>query len=185
MDQPPQDGPYLTFRVMGLPFFLHWTLPALGSAIGLVLMMATGGPSLPIFFWCSLTCIVLVLIHELGHAAAAKAMSLEVHGIVLAGAGGWCMASEPRSITSAVIVYAGGILAQILVLLLVGVSLWIFGPPDYLPLNCAVIVLTLGNVLLLLSALIPRGQNDGAIIVMLLREARRARHDPNEKSELP
>jgi Zn-dependent protease len=134
-------------------------------------MFSSGSLSLPIFLWSSLSCLALIVIHELGHAAAARAMALQVHGIVLAGSGGWCVTSEPTSTAGGLLFYSGGILAQALVLILVALALWRFGAPSYLPLNCAVIVLTGGNVLVMLINAIPRGDNDGTRIAALMRKA--------------
>ena len=134
-------------------------------------MISSGSLSLPIFLWSSLSCLALIVIHELGHVAAAKATSLQVHGVILAGTGGWCVTSKPTSTAGGFLFYAGGLLAQLLVLLLVALLLWKFGAPSYLPLNCAVIVLTGGNVLVMLLNALPRGKNDGAQIAMLVRKA--------------
>jgi Zn-dependent protease len=171
MSQPPQSSRYLRLSVFGLPVYLHWSLPALGSVIGGLVMFLSGGLSLPIFLWSSLSCIALAVIHELGHAAAARAAALQVHGIILAGNGGWCVTSEPKSIAGGLLLYSGGLLAQLLVLILVVLSLWWFGAPTSLPLNCAVIVLTGGNVVVMLINAIPRGTNDGARIATLVRQA--------------
>lgn len=170
MSHPPQSDRYLRLHVLGLSVFLHWSVPALGSIVGILVMLTSGSLSFPIFIWSSLSCLALIVIHELGHVAAAKATGLQVHGIVLAATGGWCLTSEPTSTAGSLVFYSGGLLAQALVLLLVALLLWRLGAPSYLPLNCAVIVLTGGNLFIMLVNAIPRGTNDGARIAAVLRE---------------
>lgn len=171
MSRPPQKGWYLTFSVFGLPVFVHWSVPALGATFGGMAVAASGTLSMSIFLWSSLTTMALIVIHELGHAIAAKAASLQVHGFVFAGAGGWCVVSEPTTIGAGLLLFAGGWIAQALVFVVTSISLWKFGAPSHQPLICAVVVLTGGNLILILTSMVPHRMNDGAHFVKLVREA--------------
>lgn len=182
MSRPPQKGWYLRFSVFGLLVFVHWSVPALGATFGGMALAASGTLSPSIFLWSSLTTMALVVVHELGHAIAAKAASLQVHGFVFAGAGGWCLVSEPTTIAAGLLLFAGGWIAQALVFVLTSILLWKFGAPSYQPLVCAVVILTGGNLILMLSSMVPGGMNDGALFAKLAREAlQKRRSDASQR----
>ncbi len=63
--------------------------------------------------------MALVLIHELGHAAAARMIGLRVVGLTIGPGGGECRAEgAPRGVGATVLFDAGGLLAQGIVLAL-------------------------------------------------------------------
>jgi hypothetical protein len=68
--------------------------------------------------------VLIVGVHELGHLAAARIADHSVSAIEITGAGGRCWTEYPRSFRAAFLIYSGGILAQLL-LLLVGVACYL------------------------------------------------------------
>lgn len=177
MHQPPRRG-YLTLKIGGLPVLLHWSFPAVGASTGLFAVQTAGQLAVPVFLWSSLACAVLIVLHEAGHAAAAWSMGLRVHRVTFTGAGGWCYTDTPPRSGARLFLYSAGALAQLALLAVTVLLLALFGAPAYLPLNCAVVIFTVMNVLMLIVNLVPRGRNDGALMAQALRElqaARRAR----------
>jgi hypothetical protein len=159
--------------MFGIPMLLHWSFPMAGLGIGLFvgsLFYSTSAVlALQAFFWTTASVVVLVLVHEIGHALAARAFSMRVAGIVIANMGGLCLLSAFTSARAQLVVCAAGVLAQMTLLALTLALSSIFGAPTTLPLKCVVIVFTGGNVLMMLLNLLPYGARDGARMVQALR----------------
>lgn len=111
----------------------------------------------------------LILLHELGHAFVAKAASLKVHAVLVTAAGGWCFADDPHSFGTRLMFYAGGIIAQILALLITVILLALFDSPDSVVLNCFALVFTIVNVILIVINIVPTEGTDGQKIWNLLK----------------
>jgi len=173
MDPIPRSGPYFGLRLLGFPLFFHWTFPASGFAIGFLVAMLVFimSPTLALetFLWTTAACVALVIAHEFGHAVAARLLSLEVTGIVIAYVGGRCFVSSQPSPFADLFFSTAGILVQIAVLVLTAALLWILGAPSSLPLKSVVVVFTAGNAILMIANLVPYKGNDGARIVNALR----------------
>lgn len=176
MHQPPRRG-YLPRKIGRLPVLLHWSFPAVGASTGLFAVQTAGKLAVPVFLWSSLACAVLIILHELGHAAAAWSMGLRVHRITFTGAGGWCYTDIPPTSGARLLLYSAGALAQLALLVVTVLLLALFGAPAYLPLNCAVIIFTVMNVLMLIVNLVPYGRNDGALLAQALHQLHAARRD--------
>jgi len=125
--------------------------------------------ALQVFFWTAAAVVVLVLVHEFGHAIAARILSLELVTIVIAYVGGRCFVTKKPSPREDLFLSGAGVLAQIAVLVATLSSLWLLGAPTSLPLKCVVIVFTGGNVLIMAVNLVPSKDNDGARIFNALR----------------
>jgi Zn-dependent protease len=117
---------------------------------------------------------VLIVVHEFGHAAAAFVAGLKVEAIVLAGLGGWCVVSPQPWPTPAraLLLHAGGLIAQLAAFTVTVAVLYVFGAPRQTWLAAGAIVLTAGNMFLLLGNAIPSGKNDGAQIRDAFRQWR-------------
>jgi hypothetical protein len=122
--------------------------------------------------WTTLFCVLLTFLHELGHAAAAKLASAEVHAIVVSGLGGACLANAPQSLAGKVFFYSGGIIAQLLLLAAAALALLTWGAPKSIALVCATFVFVGVNVFYLLCSLVPHKANDAARIISLLVSSR-------------
>jgi Zn-dependent protease len=173
MEPAPEIEGCVSWRLFGIPTLFHWSFPLMGLGSGLFVgslfystsfMLALQG-----FLWTTTSVVILVLAHELGHALAAKAFSMQVNAIVVAHIGGLCFLSAFPSARALFVVSAAGILMQLVLLLLTLVLLSIFGAPTTLPLKCVVMVFTGGNVLIMLLNLLPYGAHDGSRMVQGLR----------------
>lgn len=92
-------------RIMGVPVKLHWTIPV-GAFVFGHFRFVPG-------FWLGF--VLLVLIHELGHAFLVKRRGLHNQEVRVHGLGGVSL-HERGSVYDQAIIAWGGVLAQILVL---------------------------------------------------------------------
>ncbi len=161
----PKSGYIGPFYIRDIPIHVHWTFPVGGLFIAF---------SLGNFTWTTAISLVaayttLILVHELGHAFAAKIASSRVHAVLVTAAGGWCFADEPRSFGLRLAFYAGGIVAQVLALLVTTALVALFGNPDSLVLNCFILVFTIVNVILITINIVPTEGTDGEKLRQLLK----------------
>jgi hypothetical protein len=172
MSAPPSDNKYLCIDWFRIKLYLHWSTPALGLTAALLATSASGSLSAAVFFSTLIAFILLVAVHELGHAAAAKFVGVRIDGIVLAGTGGWCLLAhaEPLGPRARLAIYSGGLLAQAFLFGATVLALFVFGAPSHLALTCAVIVFTAFNVLLMCISGFARHGNDGEFIAQAVRE---------------
>jgi hypothetical protein len=157
---------------IGVPLYIHWSVPAMGASFAALPLMASGdGRGLLGFFLMSGFIVLLVLIHELGHALAATAFRSRVLGVALHAQGGLCFVERvPESRAGRVLVICGGVLAQAVVFAGAALAIWLLGSPDSYWLVCGAIVFLGVNPLFMLFSMVPHGDNDAA---QLVREFRR------------
>ena len=153
-------------KINGIPVFIHWTFPA----GGVFLAFFVGDTS-----WLTMLSLVvayttLILIHEFGHAIAAKAYSLNVHVVLVTAAGGWCYADEPPTIRSKLLFYGGGLIAQSVLLAATTMFLLFLDntPPKIL--NPFILVFTVVNVVVLIVNIYPSKGTDGRHLWSILSE---------------
>jgi Zn-dependent protease len=163
-------GGYLTIgRWRGAPVRLHWTLP-------LVALMFGQGRFVP-GFWLGF--VLIVLIHELGHAIMVRRFRCAVMSIDVHGMGGVCRWSgSPTAIQRAWIAW-GGVLAQLVALAAAYVAVALAGPPGTLFTMHLAAAFTTTNVWLIALNLLPVPPLDGAEawkLPGLLRRRRRRGH---------
>ncbi len=109
------DQGYLRlFRVAGIPVRAHWSVP-LGLLFFSRLRVAPG-------VWLGF--LIVILLHELGHAYLVRRAGLTVLGIDLSGFGGLCRFAGPTSPTQAGVIAWGGVLAQGLLAAAAFVAWW-------------------------------------------------------------
>lgn len=155
------DQGYLTlFRIARIPVRAHWSVP-LGLLLFSRLRIAPG-------VWLGF--LLVILLHELGHAFLVRRYGLSVLGIDLSGLGGVCKyAGGPSPWQTAVIAW-GGVLAQAPLALAAFVA-WHFGvvvprsPFTYELLD----MLVWGNLWIAGFNLLPVGGLDGATAWPLLK----------------
>jgi hypothetical protein len=138
-------------HVRGVPIRVHWTTP-----LGAILFT---GFSLNPLVWIGY--FLVVVIHELGHAAAVWSYGHEVVGIEVNGLGGrgeW--AGDPTAKEDAVIA-AGGVAAQTLLFLGALILLAVMGPLPWL-LDGIVHVFVTINLWIILVNLLPIPPLDGS-----------------------
>jgi len=160
-------------RVLGVPIYLHWSFP-LGAALPCFIV----GFRVEQSVYLCVGYVLLIAIHELGHAFAARVCRLDVLAIEITGFGGACVTEAPRTAKAALILFSGGLLAQLVLLLVTGLTLALFGSPPTLFLNCLVLVFTLVNIIIFIGNVVPSkplsGQQltDGYVIWHAIRALR-------------
>jgi hypothetical protein len=144
-------GSLTVARLRGIPIRLHWTLP-LGALVFGGFRFAPG-------FWAGF--LLLVLFHELGHAALVRAFRLRVEGIDITGFGGLCHWSGRATATERGVIAWGGVLAQALLLAGTVAALFLLGRPRTAFAAELVSVFTYTNVWLIALNLLPVPPLDG------------------------
>lgn len=146
------DRGYLTLmRVRGVPLRLHWTLP-LGA------LLLSGGRFAP-GLWLGI--VLVIALHEAGHALVVHRVGLVNLGVELTGFGGRCLwAGHPTPVQRALVAW-GGVLAQLaLFLAMVPITLLIDLPPSgFVP--DLVDAFTRANAFLMIVNLLPIAPLDG------------------------
>jgi hypothetical protein len=161
-------------RLRGAPIRLHWSIP-----IGAVVL---GRFQFVPWFWASF--LVLVLIHEAGHAAFVWGARARVVAIEAHGAGGLChWDGEVSEIWRALIAW-GGVFAQAVVLIAAYAVLFVAGQPTTAMGAGIERAFTEGNLWLIAVNLIPIPGFDGASAWPLFPAlARRWRERRREKAK--
>lgn len=163
-------------RIGRLPVSLHWT--ALMAFPWLFLWMQ----SLVAAFIGTVAFMVLMLAHEFGHVFAARSCKVPVYSIQIAGMHGETARGYARSRGQEVFISWGGVLAQLLVLLVAVVGLTAVAHTQSrivdLIAGPVFVVWTQWNVFLMVVALLPIGPMDGHMawkVFPLIRDAFRQR----------
>jgi Zn-dependent protease len=98
MEPVPEIDGCVSWRLFGIPMLFHWSFPLVGLGIGLfvgsLFFSTSGALAVQAFIWTSASVVTLVIAHELGHALAAKAFSMQVSAIVIANIGGMCLMGD-------------------------------------------------------------------------------------------
>lgn len=162
----PKTGYIAAFKLGGIPTYIHWSFPV----YGLVIVAFLGRWSVSAVAASSLAYLLLVLVHEAGHALFARYSRATVHAMVVTGAGGVCIADKPTRLYRQLLFYAGGLIGQFVLLIISVVYLALFGYPEHYAIKCIFIVLTLFNALLFIGNIIPWRDNDGAKIMLTIKE---------------
>ena len=163
-------GPSFRFSVRGVQIYVNWSLPFLGASIAYIPATQAGGSGLANYLAAFLCVVLLVVLHELGHAIAARACSMQVHAIVLSGYGGCCVADIPSRPLHAALFAAGGLLVQLLVAVLAIGYLQVHGSSSSHAINSAFFILIGANVLYMLTNLAPFQGSDGARLLAIARQ---------------
>jgi stage IV sporulation protein FB len=139
-------------RLKGAPVRLHFSI-LLGA---LFWSQFSFRPALWLAF------VVLILVHELGHALLVLKYRLGLSEVAVHGAGGYCAHQRPGSRFEESVIAWGGVLAQLALLVVArGALLWL-GPPTTQALAEVAYVFTNANLWLVLINLIPVHPLDGA-----------------------
>lgn len=139
-------------RFRGAPLRLHWTLP-LGA-------LAWGHFQFLPAFWLGF--VLLILIHELGHALLVLRYRLGLAEIAVHGAGGYCRHEHAGSPFQEAAIAWGGVLAQLAAFAICQIALWIGGPPTSASGALLASVFTTTNLWLIAFNLLPVEPLDGA-----------------------
>ncbi|MGF1468371.1 MAG: metalloprotease [Sandaracinaceae bacterium] len=112
-----ERGYWTAFHLRGIPIRFHWSLPIL-------MLLLSGGRILP-GVWLGF--VLMILIHELGHALLVRTEGHHVHAVDVHGLGGVCRYSGHVTPRSRSWIAWGGVLGQAL-LIPVGLALMYLGP---------------------------------------------------------
>lgn len=159
------DRGYLTlFHVRGVPVRAHWSLPILPILI-------TWG-RLELGTWLGV--LVLIFLHELGHAALVWRFRLAVMSIDISGFGGACRwVGHPSEVQRSAIAW-GGVLAQAIVFVIAYVLIAILGAPRHAFLAELAYAFVYANAWIMVLNLIPFPPLDGAEAWPFFKHAWRA-----------
>lgn len=145
------DRGYLKlFRIKGIPVRAHWTVP-------LGMLMFSGGRMEP-GMWVGV--LLVIVLHELGHAFVVNRVGLVNAGIDLTGFGGLCRwVGRPTKKQRATVAW-GGVLAQVVLLAVAAPIFFLVTIPwDFV--NELLYALTYSNLVIAAFNLIPFGGLDG------------------------
>jgi Zn-dependent protease len=150
---------------------MHWSLPALGYSFSFLPAISDSRISIPASFgFVTLALVLLLLIHELGHALVAISCSVQVTGIFLSGFGGLCcVAALPSSRSGRLMLHAAGFIAQALALAAAVGVIWLVGAPKSLWATCFAFVFIGINAVVLIVSLLPVVGNDAYNFLAELR----------------
>jgi hypothetical protein len=171
-----QNGYLHVGRLAGAPIRLHWSIPIGALVLGRFRFVP--------WFWVSF--LVLVLVHEAGHALMVRAARARVVSIDAHGAGGVCHWEGSVSDIWRALIAWGGVVAQAVLLVGAYVCLAAFGPPHTEMSAGMADAFTDGNLWLMAVNLIPIPGFDGAtawpLFPALLRRWRARRAKKREQA---
>jgi stage IV sporulation protein FB len=144
------EGYVVVTRRLGAPVRVHWSLP-----LGLIVL---GRFAISPVAW--LLALVIVILHEVGHAVLARRFGCSVLSLDLHALGGACRWTGAVSPWQRALIAWGGVLAQLVLLVALESAAWATGPLGLArwPL---VVWLAQTNVLIMLLNLLPVRPFDG------------------------
>ncbi len=146
-----ERGYLMLGRLRGAPVRIHWSAPVGALVLG-GLRFAPG-------FW--LAFLLMLLAHELGHGLLVLAAGRRVLGIQVTGLGGECVYDGNVTAFQRALIAWGGVLAQMAIFVVVGVLLFVGGPPESAFLADLARALTTYNLTLIAINLVPFPPLDG------------------------
>lgn len=149
---------YITaFHIRGVPVRMRWTFPLGG------LVVATWGRANwreAITFCLAYT--LLVMAHEFGHATAAMSQRVKVLSIDIDSFGGCCrLGSVPRSAAGAMLIYAAGMLVQLVLFAVAASYVAFYGWPRSVVGGPLLLTLTVVNLFVFLICVLPHRSLSG------------------------
>jgi stage IV sporulation protein FB len=154
-------GYFRVGRFRGAPVRIHWTTPIGAFLFSGMIFGAAFAPAA----WAAF--VVLVLVHEIGHAVIVRRCGLAVLSIDVHGAGGVCRWSGHASDVNRAKIAWGGVVAQ--TLLLVATTLVAPVAPSHPLVGQVVQTWTATNLLMIALNLLPVRGLDGAEAWTLFR----------------
>jgi len=124
--------------------------------------------------------VLLLLVHELGHAFLVRQLGYQVLSIDFAALGGVCRWSGSAASWERSWIAWGGVLAQLLLWFVTQLTVWLVGEPQSLALFQLVSILLGINLWLVVINLLPIPPLDGASAWKLPQEMRRAGISPKQ-----
>ena len=153
------------FRIYKFSIVVSWSVVAIVVFVASVIAVNPNLIGIKAFAAMLMGHLILVFLHELGHAIAARCVGLQVYGLQIHGvpdAYGGCYVQEPTTPGKAILMYSGGILAQLSVLTLTILYLVLYEEPNSIYTDFLFITFMLWNIFLVVTNLIPRRNSSGA-----------------------
>jgi ATP-dependent Clp protease adapter protein ClpS len=152
----------------GTPVLVHWSFP-----VGGLLISAFVGFDIWETAFFTLGYVLLIAIHEAGHAAAARRLGLKVFAIYISAASGECRSEPPQTVRGAFFLWSAGLIAQTALFLGSVLYMQIIGQPTSRLARCLILVFTVVNAILFFINVVPekfpRGlPSDGYVLWKLL-----------------
>ncbi len=164
-----------TFR--GVPVRLHWSI-AVGAYV-------FGGFRFIPAYWAGF--VLLILLHEIGHALLVQRYHLGVSEIVIHGAGGYCRHERAASSWQDSVIAWGGVLAQAVVYVIAVVVGRLAAPVTSPAAYQLLYLFTATNIWLICVNLLPIEPLDGkqawALFPQLIRRLRSGRRGGGSKEQ--
>jgi ATP-dependent Clp protease adapter protein ClpS len=107
----PRPGSVRLVEIAGVPVYLNRSFLVVGAAVLAASLVWRSSLRIDFVFY-----VLIVAVHEAGHALAAKLLKLRVFGLEISGGGGMCHVQVPRGSREAFLLYAAGVLAQLVLL---------------------------------------------------------------------
>ena len=148
---------YYLFSRMGVPVYAHWSVVAL--CLGVIIAMPVVGLPMVVL---GLALLILMLLHEFGHAFLVQRLGYEVDKIELYPIHGWCLHDAPCTAYEDYVIAWGGVLAQLILLLPAIVFLKLFGNRPYGIINAILLAFGPINLWLVIVNLAPIPPLDGS-----------------------
>lgn len=158
-------GSWTIARPFGVPVRIHWSVP--------VCALLAGGLEVSPGAW--LAYLLLVLIHEAGHAFVVRRVGGRATALDILGFGGLCWWDGEVTALGRACIAWGGIWAQMIVFAIVGVAVLFLGHPSSRFANQMIEVALTSNLWLMGINLLPIPPLDGGHAALLLAGARRER----------
>lgn len=147
---------WMQIRLFGVPVYVHWSFLLGGVVISLFAQR-----DLYVICSCCSAYFLLILVHEAGHAIAAKLLGWEVTAIVISGLGGSCRTKGARTVGGALFLYSAGLLAQAVLFAASAAYIAVFGWPKSTYFICLINTFTFVNAFLFIMNLIPMRSSRG------------------------
>jgi Zn-dependent protease len=161
-------------RIRGVPVAVHWSVPVIGA---LIVLSALRRPVVTLVALAAYLAVLVV--HELGHAVAARRRGCAVWSVDLYPIHGVTRISAPRSPWDAGVIAWGGVTAQALVAVPLVLWVLVFGYTRWEAANAVLALLGFFSLLVAVLNLLPVPHLDGpqawALVGMALRRRRRRR----------
>ena len=139
----------------GVPLFIHWSYPIGGVGVALYASIMVRKLQLVDAAGYFVGYTLLILVHELGHAVAARTCKLRVLAVEMTGAGGLCLFEAPTTNGQAILVTAGGLIGQAALFAGTLAALSVFGVPDSAFARCLAGSFTVINAAIALLNVLP------------------------------
>lgn len=143
-------------RIGGAPVRVHWSAPLTIAGLGVLLNGFRFAPGA----WLAI--LILIVVHELGHAVTVRAFGLGLVSVDIRGIGGQCQwYGSPTPIRRAVIAW-GGVLGQAVILAIAAPALLLVPAGTPLFVMEMLLAFTYSNLQLMAFNLLPIPGFDGA-----------------------